>query len=317
MRKASLTILFFFILICPRQVQADEQLSVAIITPQNGAYTYPDFELRWSLSGKVNRTEIYVDGKAFKTDLDPSKSSYYLFGLENGSRKILVRVVGGLDESAEDSVTVTVLTASLDLVIVSPKEGSFTNASFVNIVWNATGPIKLIKFWSSEYQDTASLDKDRRSYNLTLRSQGQIEARVYVVDLRGPTIVKSVAFVHDSVPPTVNITSPMDGQTIDRSFVTVIWECFDNISAISKAEIRVDGITLSDHMSGEKYLTNLSDGEHLLNLLAIDAAGNKAEKNMRFFVSVPFWARYGMIAWLFIIVGVGIFLLIQARAARR
>jgi hypothetical protein len=314
MKKASLTLVFIiFFAYLKLQVQATPQLSVTILAPQNGSYTYPDFELRWSISGKANRTEIYVDGKAIKTDLEPSKDYYYMLDLMNGTRKILVRAVGFNNESAEDVITVTVLTALTKAKLIYPNEGFVTNSSFVNVTWNATGPIKSIIFWSNELHETISLNKDQRNYNLTLQTQGKVEVKVSFVDLRGPKIVEMVSFIHDSVPPLVKINSPKDAQTLDRSFVLVRWECLENVSIIRRSEMYLDGILFSNQTEGEKYLTELSDGEHLLKLLAIDAAGNKGEVLIRFFVSVPFWARYGMIVYLLIIVGVGFVLLIYIK----
>ncbi|MGQ9514002.1 MAG: hypothetical protein ACUVTL_02980, partial [Thermoproteota archaeon] len=190
-----------------------------------------------------------------------------------------------------------------------------TNDSFVNIIWNATGPIRLIRFWSTESHETISLDKDRRSYNLTLQTQGKIEVKVSFIDLRGSTIVRTVSFIHDSVPSITNITSPINMQTFERSFVLVGWECFDNVSSIRRAEINVDGILLSNQTEGERYLTDLADGEHVLKLLAIDAAGNRGEMTIKFYVSVPFWAKYGMIASLTVIVVFGFMLLIYMKRA--
>ncbi|MGQ9515323.1 MAG: hypothetical protein ACUVTL_09820, partial [Thermoproteota archaeon] len=144
MRKASLAlILLCFFAYLKLQVEANSQLSVTILAPKNGSYTYADFELRWSIAGMANRTEIYVDGKAIETDLEPSRNSYYILNLKNGTRQILVRAIGFDNESAEDVITVTVLTETTEVNLVYPNEAFVTNDSFVNIIWNATGPIRL------------------------------------------------------------------------------------------------------------------------------------------------------------------------------
>lgn len=314
MRKAPLILLIVYSLAAFRtQVLADQNLTISIIVPKDGSYVYPDFELRWSISGDGNRTAIYVDGYAVKTDLGPSIRSYYLTGLANGSRKIMVRTIGTNNESAEDTIIVIVLTVPINFVILSPKEGFVTNSSSIVVTWNASGPIRQLKLWSNTSE--VVLDKGLRSYNLTLGIEGELAIRLSAVDLRGPTITKTITFVHDNSSPVCEVISPTDGQVINQSILSAKWRSSDPISRVTKAEIYLDNAMISNITEGEKLLTDLLNGEHIIRVVAIDAAGNKGETSAIFMISVPFFARYGPIVVLIIVAGIGLMLFLSISKA--
>jgi len=315
MRKALLVPLMACLLLASLrlQVQADQDPSVSIIAPKDGSYVYPDFELRWSESGYLpdNKTEIYLDG-SLVTYLDPDIRSYYLEGLANGSKRIMVRVIGTNNASVEDIIVVTVLTASADIAITSPEDGLLTNRSSVVFTWNATGPIGQLRFWSSDLGEVV-LGEGLRSYNLTLMAEGEVTVRLAATDLRGTTITRTMTIVHDNSPPIGEVISPKDGQVIYQSVLLAQWLVYDEVSEISKAEVYLDDTIYSNLTTGEKLLTDLADGEHALRMVAFDAAGNRGEVVARFTVSVPFLARYGLFVGLIIVVAVGLILPLSKR----
>lgn len=314
MRKALFVLLMLSCLVAPRlQALADQNLAVTIIAPKDGSYVFPDFELRWSVSGIVNRTEIYVDAQIVKADLSPSVGSYYLTNLANGSRQIRVRAIGANNESAEGTIIVTVLTAQTNIVILSPEIGLVTNRSFVVVTWNATGPIRALRLISTESEGEVILDKGQRSYRLALGTEGEVDVRLDAIDLRGTTYTSRITFVHDSLPPVCEVIAPKDGQAIYQSVVMAQWNCSDRVSRISNAQIYLDGTMISNLSQGERLLTDLTDGEHILRAVAFDEAGNKGEASARFTVSVPLLARYGLLGELAIVAGIALLLLLSMR----
>jgi hypothetical protein len=315
LRKALLTLIvivcFSSLSLC---VIAEQELGVSIILPKNGSYVYPDVEVRWSLTGQANRTEIYVDGIQVDANIAPSKTSYYLFGLTNGTKQITVRVIGVRNESVEATVNVTVLTAPMNIVVVSPREGSVTNSSSVVISWNATGPIKLLTLSSTDMPDELTLDAGLRSYEVALKAEGEISVRLTAIDLRGPVVVRTLNIIHDSAPPINEIISPLDGQTTSQSVLSARWRSSDSASWVMRVEIYLDGDLISNATEGEKLLTDLADGGHVLQLVALDAAGNRDEVSARFTISVPFLSRYGLMIDLIIVACIGVALSYAGKA---
>jgi hypothetical protein len=301
------------------RVLADQNLAVSIIAPKDGSYVFPDFELRWSINGVVNRTEIYVNDQIFKADLSPSLGSFYLTNLANGSYRIRVRVIDANNQSADDTILVTVLTAQANLVILSPERGIVTNSSFVIVTWNATGPIRTLTLSSTELDRDVILGHSQGSYRLTLRTEGEVDVKIDAFDFRGTIYTSTVSFIHDSSPPSCEIISPTDGQDIQRSTLMAQWNCSDRASQVVKAQIYLDGTLVSNLTRGGRLLTDLPDGEHTLRVVAFDEAGNRGEASVRFTVSVPFLSRYGLLVGLAIValVALSLLLSIRRRGTRR
>jgi len=308
MRKALLVLLISYLVAPWLQAIAVQNLAVSIIAPKDGSYIFPDFELRWSISGVANRTEIYVNDQVVKVDLNPSVGSYYLTNLANGSCRIRVRAVGANNQSAEDAIFVTVLTAQTNIAISSPESGLVTNRTFVIVTWNATGPIGTLRFSSTESDEDVMLDKGQRSYRLTLGTEGEVDVRLDALDLRGTTYTNTISFIHDSYPPSCEVITPADGQAIQQSIVIAQWNCSDQVSQVRKTQIYLDGTMVSNLTRGERLLTDLSDGEHTLRVVAFDEAGNRGEASVRFTISVPFLSRYGLLVDLTIVVVVALLL---------
>jgi hypothetical protein len=83
----------------------------------------------------------------------------------------------------------------------------------------------------------------------------------------------------DSVPPTVKITSPVNGARITSTSTTVTVNATDNVK-VTKVDLYVDGtLAASSTTSPFKLSWNtkkVSAGAHTLKCIARDAAGNSA-----------------------------------------
>lgn len=84
--------------------------------------------------------------------------------------------------------------------------------------------------------------------------------------------------VRDTTPPTVAITAPSAGATVNGT-VTLSATASDNVGVV-RVEFRVDGVTLGNATSSPYTLSlntaTLTNGNHTLEAVAYDAAGNSA-----------------------------------------
>jgi hypothetical protein len=92
----------------------------------------------------------------------------------------------------------------------------------------------------------------------------------------------SATFVVDTVPPVVNIASPAAGALLNSSTVSVAFTATD-ASAITSQTCAIDGGAPSVCTSPKVY-TGLSEGAHVVTLVATDAAGNSAAASRTFTV---------------------------------
>ncbi|OPX58592.1 MAG: Y_Y_Y domain protein [Methanomassiliicoccales archaeon PtaB.Bin134] len=91
----------------------------------------------------------------------------------------------------------------------------------------------------------------------------------------------------ETTPPYVRITSPGQGQVIGATRTTVTWEGGDNDSGMDHYQIRVDSagwINVGLALSYE--VTDLAEGAHTVQVMAVDNRTNQATDSVGFEVSV-------------------------------
>ncbi|MFA5809987.1 MAG: Ig-like domain-containing protein, partial [Thermoleophilia bacterium] len=88
--------------------------------------------------------------------------------------------------------------------------------------------------------------------------------------------------LHDITPPTVSITSPLNGATASGT-IAVSADASDNIG-VAGVQFQLDGVTLGTEDGTAPYgmlwdTTAVPNGSHTLTAIARDAAGNKTTSN--------------------------------------
>lgn len=83
--------------------------------------------------------------------------------------------------------------------------------------------------------------------------------------------------VHDTIPPTINVSYPEDGTITDHSSINIIGTVSDKESGINKLTINGSDVTLNTSGSFD-FTINLNKGDNIINLVATDKAGNRFYK---------------------------------------
>lgn len=86
--------------------------------------------------------------------------------------------------------------------------------------------------------------------------------------------------VTDTTPPTVNMSSPLNGVTVSGSTVAIAANAADNV-AVAAVQFRLDGANFGSVLTTAPYAltwdsTTVSDGTHTLTAVATDTSGNQA-----------------------------------------
>lgn len=116
----------------------------------------------------------------------------------------------------------------------------------------------------------------------------------YIVDSRNvdhyPLISNASLPILDRYPPSIFILSPMAGENLRSSNVTVVWEGSDDVSGINNYEIRIDGgqwfnvFPEGPSAHAEHTFIGLSAGSHTVDIRAFDRVGNIREESVYFSV---------------------------------
>jgi len=217
----------------------------------------------------------------------PYSISWNTNTIENGSHTLtaIARDILGV-QWRSDPVTVTVFndTTPPTVSITSPANGA-TVRSTVSVTANASDNVGVV---GVQFKlDGANLGGEDTtapyavSWNTTTATNGSHTLRAVARDAAGNTATSAAVTVtvsNDTTPPTVSITSPVNGATV-RSTVTVTANASDNVGVVG-VQFRLDGANLGAEDTTVPYAvswntTTATNGSHTLTAVARDAAGNR------------------------------------------
>lgn len=169
--------------------------------------------------------------------------------------------------------------------ITQPDDNSIHNTNSITVEWDASDNESGIN--KSEY----NLDGDGwvnatgTSHTFSSLDEGGHTVEIRVTNGVGLTATDSATFTVDTMDPELTITAPEDGEIFAVNDTTVEWDKSDGGTGIWWYEVSVDGgdwINVSDDTSYE--LSGLDDGEHGVEVKAVDEAGNENTSSVTFTV---------------------------------
>jgi hypothetical protein len=234
----------------------------------------------------VTRVEFYEGSTLLGTDDSPPYSvSFNTWNLPNGNRSLVAvarDAAGNAGPSSPVAVTVDNDHASLLTTITQPTEGT-TLVGTVTISATAANPSKVNRVYL--YAGTRAIAVDYTSpytftWNTASEAAGAYTLTTRAYDAAGnaePSAPVNVTVAHDTTPPTVTITSPAAGSTVQGT-VSVLANASDD-TQVSRVELYVDGTKVSTSPVGPGFTTswnsrNSANGSHTLMLKAFDSSGN-------------------------------------------
>ncbi|MFP3871828.1 MAG: InlB B-repeat-containing protein [Candidatus Aenigmatarchaeota archaeon] len=100
----------------------------------------------------------------------------------------------------------------------------------------------------------------------------------------GGQAVEDVSFTVDTTPPDVNIITPEDEETFDVDSIRSEWTGSDEVSGIDYYEVKLDDGDWEEE-DVDITLSNLEEGDHTIQVRAVDHAGNVGEDSVSFEVT--------------------------------
>lgn len=96
-------------------------------------------------------------------------------------------------------------------------------------------------------------------------------------------IPASYSFSLDAVLPTISIVSPIDGAIQNTSTVEVSWTGSDDLSGIDRYEVQIDSGSPINVGTNTSYpFVDVLDGNHIVNVILFDQAGNQRNATVSF-----------------------------------
>ncbi len=266
---------------------------VTITEPEEGSHhATEDITIRWSGSDNVGIGEyrIKLDSGAW---LSKTMDTHHdLTGLNDAQHTVSVMAVDTSENSAVDTVSFYVDTASPSVSILTPSEGAVFNTDTVDVWWSGNDNLG-IEHYEFLYYGPGTWTSTGMSTKVTLNSlaNGTYEFTARAFDHAGNHGDAVVNFTvdlsggeTDTIPPVVGIISPENGTVFDTSDVLVEWIGSDN-KGISNYALQVDLGTWED--MGDSifhWLYDLDDGQHEIKVMVTDTSGNQATAGCHFTV---------------------------------
>jgi len=122
--------------------------------------------------------------------------------------------------------------------------------------------------------EVGALTADIREFQTTV-SDGVLEVE-FLHNFENPKI-SAIEILSDTpiqpTPPTINVTSPMEGEVITTSDVTVQWEASGDLSQVNHVHLQLDGgpTVMQMNLTGSYTFTGLAAGPHTVQVNLVDA----------------------------------------------
>ncbi len=226
-------------------------------------------------------------GSAVVVEVTDGSASYDLsvtMSLADGAHSITVTAVDLLGWESSDQVDILVDTEPPELTILHPEDGSAVNLPDVEVSWSVSDEgtgVALTEVrigggsWATVVDTTALFeDLDDDIYT----------AEVRATDGAGNEVTVSTTFEVDTIAPTVYITVPEDGSSLITSTVLVRWEQSDIGSGLDVVVVRIDAGEWLTAETNSSTFSSVSEGEHTVDVMATDLAGNSDMDSVTFSV---------------------------------
>lgn len=262
--------------------------ALQITSPVSGAViNSTSITVVWSCSDAVSgirNSSIRLDGGEW---IPKGTSSQHLFsGLSEGQHSVEVMVLDRAGHSTVENVVFYIDTTPPAVNITFPDNGPicYLNTTEVLIRWTGVDDGSGIKEYVVTLDDGPPVVVGSEVSYLVDLAPGKHSVTVSAVDNAGNAGSDVIEVVIDLVPPAVNILSPMDGQLLEDRSVTVMWNGTDEYG-IRSYWTRLDaGVWILKNGTNLHTYDNLTDGDHVVYVMAEDLAGNTVTVQREFSV---------------------------------
>ncbi len=261
--------------------------SVTITSPIDGSWVNSAFTVEWNGSDDgsgIDHYEVRIDSGSW-TNVGKN-TSYEFTEIDDGQHTVDVESVDMFAHEGSDSITLNVDGSSPSVSITNPSDKDIVSSPEITVSWIGTDGGSGIGHYEVRIDGGNWINEGTDvSHTFSGLSDGNHTVDVKAVDNAGNEATDNVSFVVDMTAPTLDITSPSDGSIFDTDSVSVSWTGSDETSGIGHYEVRIDGGSWTDVGNNTTHtFSGLSDGNHTVDVKAVDNAGNEATNSVGFTV---------------------------------
>ena len=266
---------------------------INITSPQNGEIIPSNsVSLEWEGYDKytgINEYYVRIDGGNWSS---VGKNTGYIFqNVEDGMHRAEVKAIDEANNENTTFVDFVVDTTQPTVNLIQPVPYSVYTNSSVYVEWKGNDSTSgldhyEIKMKGGNWRDIGL----QTNITLTGLSEGDYVINIKAVDKAGWWAKDSSIFTvkhKDTVPPSIQITSPIENDFINNRTVILKWTGSDDYSGIDHYEVKIDNEDWIDVGNNITYeILGLSNGNHTAIVKAVDGSGNENTDTVNFTVDL-------------------------------
>ena len=245
---------------------------ISITTPQDGSFQNQNVYMKWNASDNTG-IDHYEVSDGGSTWINVGTTTHYTFtGLTQGKHTLYLKAYDIVNNTAEESVNITVDNYIPKVYIITPNNGIWLNTSDVNVVWAGSDDNGIDHYEVSSNGSSWINVGLKTNYEFKNLKEGENVLYVKAVDVAGNAGISYVKVNIDQTPPTGSIISPTS-QYISNRNVTLKWSMEDNWG-VKDCQVSSGQYWIDVGISTNYTFKNLSEGSYNLSVKIIDNAGN-------------------------------------------
>jgi len=269
----------------PQSEGISSPFDIRIISPADGSYSNTHSnELSWLTDPAGMTVEYSIDGVNW-IDADGAMSHTWSV-LSDGAHTFHVRAIDHVGNVVERNVTFIVDTVSPTIIIDSPSD-IVLNDGDIMISWNGSDDRSGIRGYQYRIDGGEWSDEAMVLSNLfTGLVDGPHTLTVRAVDRSGNIAEAPMTLTVDTAAPELSITSPGNGSYTNSDEVEVEWSAIDATSGIAGFRYRIEGGAWTDTVANSCVFSELTEGDHTVEVEAYDEAGNAILESVTFAIDL-------------------------------
>jgi len=182
----------------------------------------------------------------------------------------------------DDSLIISGDTTPPTIEITFPTEGIITNETKITIsgrVADVGSGIEKVLV----NLNPVTVTNNSFVFPISLRWEGEYLITIMAIDKAGNQSTKVVKIIHDTQPPYLEIKSPLPNSFTNKTETEIWGTVKDEIGGVEELKIQGERVEILPDGSFNKKV-NLSEGENIIKLIAVDKAGNQKEEVLTLYV---------------------------------
>ncbi|MDO8428551.1 MAG: Ig-like domain repeat protein [Candidatus Diapherotrites archaeon] len=240
---------------------------IALINPYNGQFVHNTLNVQGTVS------DTYLDYYIWKIDgvevaRNQSNYSWNTQNFEDGEHTVTLFAIDNAGNSSETTAAVTVDNTLPVIEVSGVSDNEFYNSNITPVILVTELNLEIQLFTLNDLEFVSGTE---------VSAENEYDLNVTVIDKAGNRADQIVSFTIDKTAPFAQIVNPLENSFV-HEIVSI--QTFASDLYLDTQTLFLDGTEVSSNNSFEWNTLDYSDGEHSIDWVVIDQAGNSTTSSV-------------------------------------